>query len=94
MLIEHRSDSVKSKAISIVLLEPESDIGEEESEDLVFGVIKDSAVPQRMIPFLSAMEILEIGSIPHIEALVDIFGSMWVYKIDDDFNIHAVGCIY
>ena len=45
MLVEHGGNSIESEAISVIFLQPESYIRQQESQYLVFRVIKDSAIP-------------------------------------------------
>ena len=93
MGVQHGSNSVESEPIGLVLLQPEPDIRQQKSKHLVFRVVKNPAVPQRMLSFLSTVKILVISSIPHIDALIDILGSVRVNQIDDDLHSQSMGFI-
>ena len=93
MGVEHGGNSVESESIGLVFLQPKPDIRQQKSKHFVFRVVKNSAVPERMLPFLSTMKILIISSIPHTYALIDIFGGVGVNQVDDDFHPQSMSLI-
>jgi hypothetical protein len=93
MLVQHGSDSIKPKPIGIILLQPEPDIGKKEAKDLVFGVVKDSAVPEWVIALLSPMEVLIVSAIPHVNAFQHVLGRMGMHQINDNLDSHSMRLI-
>lgn len=87
MRIEHGCDTIKSIPICVVLLEPKPYVTEQKALNFIFTVIKDSAVPQRMITLSITMEVLIVSTIPHINTFIYILSSMRMNNINNDLNV-------
>lgn len=67
MCVHHAGDSVKSETIKHVNVHIESQIREEESQDLVMTVIEQSRVPKLMSPSCTVVEVLVIGTVKYVD---------------------------
>ena len=76
VLIEYRSDCIKSVAVSVILLKPESNVRQQKPLHLEFRIVEYLAVPQRMISLLTAMKILVVSPVPKVDPFIGVFGSM------------------
>lgn len=93
MFVEHRGHAVEPEAIRIVLLQPEPDIGEQEPQHLVLGVVEDAAVPLRVRAGLPAVEVLVLGAVPEVDALEHILGGVGVHEVDDHLDAPPMGLV-
>ena len=62
-IIKHGSHTIETETIEFILLQPELAIRQQEMKDLVLTIIKAQRIPSRMLPSISLMEILGIGTI-------------------------------
>lgn len=86
MSVQHRCHSIEPVPIGIVLFEPEPHIAQKKPHHFVFTVVENPTVPQRMISFRVAMKVLVVSSVPHVDALIDVFGRVGMHDVNDNFD--------
>jgi hypothetical protein len=90
MSIHHARDAVEAEAIKLVFVHPESEVGEQESKDLVTAIVEETAVPEFMTAFGALVEIAMIGTIKHVQSVEDVLAGMGMNDVEQDGNAHAV----
>ena len=69
VFVEHWCHSIEPEPVCVVLFQPESNVGEEEAQYFVLWVIEHSAVPERVVSLVAAVEVLVVGSVPVVYSL-------------------------
>jgi hypothetical protein len=82
VVVEDGCDSIKPKPISIVFLQPKPHISKQKSQHLVLAVVEYFTVPKSMVATIPRMEVLIIGSIPLVDAFVDVFCCVCMHDVD------------
>jgi hypothetical protein len=91
--VHHTRDTVKSEAIKFEFLHIKPEIAEEKAENLVASIVEQSAIPELVVPFRSAMEVEMICSVVHIETVQDVLAGVRMDDIKQNDYAHAMGCI-
>lgn len=90
MMVENGGDSIESETINLVLIKEPSEVGEQESLDLILGVVEEHGVPTRVVSSVTSVREAVIGSIEFVDTVNDVVGSVGMDQIDDDLEAHAV----
>jgi hypothetical protein len=88
--VDHASDTVEAETIELVLLHPESQVAEQETEDLVMAVVEQPAVPQLVSPLGTLVEVLVVAAVEHVQSIEDVLGCVTVDNIEQNCDAHAV----
>ena len=56
--IEHRGDTIEAETVELVLLHPETAVGEQEAYHIILGIVKAERIPCRMLATVTGIEIL------------------------------------
>ena len=94
VVIHDACHCVKSKAINLVLGQVPGQIGEQESEHLILGVVKDHRIPSAMVTFFSGVGVAVIRPIEPIDAIVDVVRGVRVHDVDDDEDAQTVCLVH
>lgn len=70
--VQHAGDTVETETVELVLLHPETQITEEEAQDLVMSVIEQSAVPKLVTSLCALVEVEVIAAVEHVQAIEDV----------------------
>ena len=65
VFVEHGSYSIESEPVGVVLFQPEADVGEQEPQNFIFGVIKDPTVPSPSASCRIARSLFSRYQFPH-----------------------------
>lgn len=93
MCVHHRSDAVKAETVKLILFHVEAEVAKQETKDFVVIIIEQSAIPQLMATFGAAVEVLVVGAIELIEAVVHILAGVRVNHIKQHSDAHTVSCV-
>ena len=66
--IKHTGDTIETKPVQLIFIQPEATVGQQKMQHLVFAVIKTARVPQLVVPPRSLMKILIRGAVKATEA--------------------------
>ena len=92
-VIEHRGDSIKAESIEMIFAEPIFAVAQKKVQHLVLTIIKAQAVPCRMLPTLTWIEILVRVASKIAQTLNLVLHSMRVNYIHDNSHTVLVSCV-
>lgn len=90
VLVEHARNSVETETVELILLHPETQIGEQESHDLVVPVVKEPTIPQFVSSACAFVEVEVIAVVKHVKTVKDVLAGMRVHHVQQYGNTHAV----
>lgn len=90
MKVKHASNTVEPESIKVVLVHPESQVAQEESEHLMVAIVEQSAVPELVLSFGTRVEVLVVCAIKLVQAVQDVLGSVTVNNIEKNNESQAV----
>src|SRR5690242_28446 len=88
--VDHACNTVEAEAIELVLVHPEPQVAEQETEDLVVTVVEQSAVPQLVSSLGALVEVLVVAAVEHVQSIQDVLGGVAVDDVQKNGNAHAV----
>lgn len=91
--IQHACHAVKTEAIELILVHPESEIAEEESKNFMMAVVEQPAVPLVVSPFAACMEVLMVCPVKLVDAIQDVLGRVAVNHIKQNSKSHAMSSV-
>ena len=94
IVVQHRSDTVKTEAVKMVFLQPELQIGKQEVQNTGLAVIKALGSPGRMLTLFSIVEELPYRSIKHMDTFRCVLNRMGMDQIQQDTDAHIMGFIH
>ena len=93
MLVHHASHSIEPKPVKHVLVHVESQVGQEEPQDLVVTIVEQPTVPQFVSTSSSLVEVTVIRSVKVIQSILGILGSVRVDDVEQDNHSHPVSSV-
>mmetsp|Transcript_17773 Transcript_17773/g.41029 ORF Transcript_17773/g.41029 Transcript_17773/m.41029 type:complete len:473 (-) Transcript_17773:1167-2585(-) len=91
--VENRRNPVKAKPVELVLLEPPTEVGEEEAQNLPGRVVVNARVPQRVVAFRTLMKVLVGCTIEVVDAILHILGSVRVHHVKKHIHSQPVALV-
>ena len=79
--VQHAGNTVKSETVELVLLHPETQITEQEAQNLMMTIVEQPAVPQLMSSLYALVEVEVVATIEHVQAIEHILGRVAVNHI-------------
>lgn len=91
--VEHAGNTVETETVKVVLLHPEAEVTQQESQNLVVAVVEESAVPELVSALCALVEVEVVTAVEHVQAVKHILRSVTVNNIQEDGDAHAVGSV-
>lgn len=91
MKVHHARHAIKPESVEMILLNPESQVTEQESKDLMRAIIEETAIPKLVTPPGTFVEVAMIGAIEEVEPIEDVLTRVGVNDVEKDGYAHAVG---
>ncbi len=91
MLFEHGGNAVEAEAVEMVFLLPEFQVGKQEMQHLMLGIIEQLGAPGGVIVLF---EELILGAVEQIDAVGAIGGGVGMHHVQKHKQAHLVGFIH
>ena len=92
-VIKHRGDTIETKTVEAILIQPVFAVRQQEMQHLVLSVIEAERVPCLMFTPGTGMEILMIRTVETSESLCFIFHGMTMHDVHDHRQPHSMGIV-
>ena len=93
VFIHHACYAVKSEAIELKYFHVEPQVAQQEPQNFMVVVIKQTTVPEFVLPFPAFVEILVVGTIKLVQSVQDIFAGMRMNDVEKYRQTHAMSGI-
>lgn len=93
VLVHHTCDTIEPEAIELEFVQPEAKVAEQESEDLVVGIVEETTVPKVMTALATLMEVEVISAVELVQTIQDVLAGMGMDDVKKDGDTHPVGRI-
>lgn len=93
MKVHHARHAIKPEPVEMILLNPKSQITQQEPKDLMRAVIEETAVPKLVTPPGTFVEVAMVGAIEEVEPIEDVLTRVGVNDVEKDSYAHAVGSV-
>lgn len=90
VVVKHGGHTIKAETVEAVFLHPEAKVGEQESQNFVVTVVKQSAVPELVATLGALVEVEVVGVVEHVQPVKDILRCVRVNHVEQDSDTHAV----
>ena len=90
MGVENTGDTVETETVKVVLLHVESQIGQQESQDLVMAVVEQPRVPQLVTTLSTLVEVEVVATVKLVQPVQNVLASVRVNDIEQDGDAHSV----
>ena len=88
--VQHAGDTIESETIEVVFLHPETQVAEQEAQNLVVAVVEQSAVPQLMSSLGALMEVQVVAAVEHVQTIEHVLGCVAVHHVQQHGDSHAM----
>ena len=88
--VEHGSHTVKAEAVKSVLIHPETQVGKQETQNLVVSVVEQPTIPEFVTAFGALVEVEVVGVVEHVQPVRHILRRVRVNHVQQDCDTHAV----
>ena len=92
-VIKHRGDTIETKTVEAILIQPVFAVRQQEMQHLVLSVIEAERVPCLMFTPGTGMEILMIRTVETSEPLCFIFHGMTVHDVHNHRQPHPMSIV-
>jgi hypothetical protein len=93
VLVHHTRNTIESEAVELEFIHPEAEVAEQESENLMVGIVEEATIPQVMAALATLMEVEVISAVEFIQTIQDVLAGMGMDDIKKDGDTHSVGGI-
>ena len=90
VFVHHRRDAIETETVKFELFHPVSQVRQQKSQDFPLAVVEASRIPHPVVTLRTAVEVLAIGAIEHVDTIRNVRRRVRVNQIHQNGNAHGV----